>query len=178
MGVISYILLIKREYTRWAPQQFEEMMIMSEFRCYFVRKISNMERSKEKSLFSWDEKSNEWDRWQFFDISKLPIVISWAKQHQWRCKSNSQAFSCNIAWSPQKSHTSVSPKSVLAITITPKSIIVQVHLPSDGSDTQSDRISSTKHTKLFSWLELSMLWQWLKPQQWLQTHGAKTSRRI
>lgn len=140
--------------------------------------MSYKERLKEQYVFSRDERREKWDRWRFFGISKLLTVISWAKRHQRRGKSNSQVFSCNIAWSPQTFHTSVSPKSILANVTTPKNIIVQVRLTSDGSDTQSDQIAITKHTELFSVLELPIPWQWLKPQHWLQTHGAKPSTHI
>lgn len=41
-----------------------------------------------------------------------------------RGKSCSQVFSCNLAWSPQTSHASVSPKNILANVTTPKNIIL------------------------------------------------------
>lgn len=43
----------------------------------------------------------------------------------------------------------MSPKSIFANVTTPKTIIVQVCLTPDGSDTQNGTITGTKHTKLF-----------------------------
>lgn len=157
------------------------MIIMSEFWSYFVRKISTTsykKRLKEQHLFSRDERREKRDRWRFFGISKLLAVISWAKRHQWRGKSYSQVFSCNIAWSHQTFHTSVSPKSILANVTTPKSILVKVRIASNISDTQSDQIASTRHTQLCSVLELPIPWRWLKPQHWLQPRAAKPNTLI